>query len=101
MSKVTIFCNDEIEEKILVVSRQTDYTPEIAREKLKLHNNDEIKVIKEFMGVPEKKEKPIKSLNQEMYRQIRSNLDEGIKDWNIKQEEKVREEIQKLKEENN
>ena len=100
MSKVTFCCKDDLKTKVPLVCRQTNYTEEEALIKLQQHDNDEIKVIKEYMGITTKKEAPIKSLNQEMYKQIRHTLDEGIKDWNEKQEIKVKEEIQKIKEEN-
>ena len=101
MSKVTFCCKDDLHAKVPLVCRQTNYSEEEALKKLQQHDNDEIKVIKEYMGIPAKKEAPIKSLNQEMYKQIRYTLDEGIKDWNAKQEIKVKEEIQKIKEEQN
>lgn len=72
-----------IDEKIDVILRQTDYTPEIAREKLEEMNGDHIKVIKCFLGIAEKKEpQKIKSLNQEIYKQLRYKLDESMRDYN-------------------
>jgi hypothetical protein len=41
------------------------------------------------MGIKKDKPKPIKSLNQEIYRQIRIKLDEATKDFNDKQYEKI------------
>lgn len=66
------------QEHIEMIMRQTDYTEEVAREKLKQHNNQPILVIKEFMGINEKQKKNIinSSLNQEIYRQIRYNLED-------------------------
>lgn len=61
-------------EKLLnTVIMQTDYTKEIALEKLKLFNYDCIKVIRDYLGTNEKKEKP-KSLNQQIYKEIRNHL---------------------------
>lgn len=66
---------EEIEtEKLLnTVIMQTDYTNEVALEKLKLFNYDCIKVIRDYLGTNEKKEKP-KSLNQQIYKEIRNHL---------------------------
>ena len=63
---------EEIEEKIQLIQRQTNYNEEQAREKLQYHNNDPIQVIKEYLGVAEKKAPIAKTKNQEIYRQIRS-----------------------------
>ena len=59
-----------------VVMRQTDYTEEVAAEKLEEHGYDLKKVLYEWMGVPiEKDEKPCETSNQERYRLIRNTLD--------------------------
>jgi len=72
-----------IDEKIQMILRQTDYNEDIAREKLELMNGDHIKVIKSFLGITEKKEPTkIKSLNQEIYKQLRYKLDESMRDYN-------------------
>ena len=75
--------NISVDEKIDIILRQTDYTHEIAREKLEEMNGDHIKVIKCFLGIAEKKEpQKIKSLNQEIYKQLRYKLDESMRDYN-------------------
>jgi hypothetical protein len=64
---------------------QTNYTEEQAIEKLKLFNCDYMRVLKDYMGIPEKKDKQkIKSVNQEIYRQIRTTLDNTMKDYREK-----------------
>ena len=61
---------------------QTNYTEEQAIEKLKLFNCDYVKVIKDYMGIPEKKkERNVKSVNQEIFRQIRTKLDNTMKEY--------------------
>ena len=45
------------------------------------------------MGVEKKIEKPIKSLNQEIYKQIRTQLDTSMKEYNALQEKKLEEEF--------
>jgi len=65
-------------ENIHIVCNQTNYTEEEAKEKLVLFQNDPIAVIKDFLGIPQKKQKQIESLNQEIYRQFRHKLNESI-----------------------
>jgi hypothetical protein len=54
--------------------RQTDYTEDIAREKLIENKYDVILVIKKFMGLNDKQPETIKSVNQEIYKQLRYKL---------------------------
>ena len=63
---------------------QTNYNEEEAREKLKLFNCDYMKVIREYMGIPDKKAKKVKSVNQEIFRQIRTKLDSSMKEYREK-----------------
>ena len=77
-------------ENIDIVLRQTNYTKEVAIQKLEEHNNNTINVIKEYMGVkPTEKKAPIKSLNQEIYRQIRIKLDTSMDEYRAKQDGKL------------
>lgn len=61
-----------IEEKIQIIQRQTNYTNEESLQKLQLNNQDHIQVIKNYLGVTEKKAPIAKTKNQEIYRQIRN-----------------------------
>jgi hypothetical protein len=81
-------------DKIQMIMRQTNYDENTAREKLE-EMNDPIKVIKDFMGIVEKPKPATKTLNQEIYRQIRYRLDDSIRDFNKKQDTKLKEEIDK------
>ena len=69
------------EEKITLIMGQTCYTFEEAENLLTLHNNDEIAVIREYLGSKnsesvELKSKPvIKSKNQLIYKEIRDFMD--------------------------
>ena len=83
----------EITEKINIIMRQTDYTEEIAKQKMKECDNDHIKVIKNYFGITEKINSKPKSINQEIYKQIRTKLDASIVDYNKKQEIKLQNEI--------
>ena len=72
----------QINEKIQMVLRQTDYTEEKAIEKLKLFGYDEIAVIKDYMGITEKKAPPkITSVNQAIYKQLRTHLDTAMSNY--------------------
>ena len=70
--------NEDINNKVQIILRQTDFSEEITREKLKEHNFDHILVIKTFLGITEKKAPPIKSVNQEIYKQLRYQLNKSI-----------------------
>jgi hypothetical protein len=63
----------DLEEKVKIVVKQTNYTEDQAREKLMSHNMDEIKCIKEYLGIVDKPYQK-KSLNQLIYKEIRSKL---------------------------
>ena len=70
-----------IEEKIQKILGQTNYSKELARSKLLEYNLDEIDVIKSYLGIHKKKQEPIKSLNQEIFKQIRYKLDSNMSDY--------------------
>lgn len=77
--------SSNFEDKIQIILRQTDYTEEEAREKMVEFNNNHIVVIKNFMGVNIKdKKENIKSVNQEIYKQLRTNLDTAMREYNIR-----------------
>lgn len=78
---ISLVETDQIDERIQKVMRQTDYSENVAREKLKEHNFDEIATIKAYLGITEKKALPIKSVNQEIYKQLRCRLNSNMKDY--------------------
>jgi hypothetical protein len=80
-NNISLVETDQIDEKIQKIMRQTDYSENVAREKLKEYNFDEIATIKAYLGITEKKALPIKSVNQEIYRQLRSRLNSNMKDY--------------------
>lgn len=82
---ISLVETDLIEEKIQKVMRQTDYNEETAREKLSQHNFDEIATIKTYLGVTQKKA-PMKSLNQEIYKQLRYRLDTNMSEYRTRAE---------------
>jgi len=78
--------NNEIQEKVEMILRQTDYSEEEAKNKLKEFNYDHIQVIKSYLGITEKKASPIKTVNQEIYKQIRYRLDSNMREYNLRKE---------------
>ena len=98
MDNITFVNKDEIEEKINVIMRQTDYDEQTSRDKLNECKYDHIKVIKKYLGITEKKAPPTqKSINQEIYKQLRHKLDDSMKSYLEKQEEKLKGEIANIK----
>lgn len=79
------FSKLSVEDQVKIIMSQTTYNEEEALEKMKLFNNDGMRVIKDFMGIPEKKvETKVKSINQEVYRQIRTTMDVSMKEYRDK-----------------
>ena len=94
MDNITFVNKDEIEEKISIIMRQTDYDEITATTKLTETNYDHIKVIKTYLGITEKKAPAAqKSINQEIYKHLRHKLDDSMKSYLEKQEEKIKTEI--------
>ena len=86
-----------IKNLIDVVLRQTDYTEEKAIEKLKEHNNDIIAIVREYMcgsaiTKPHTIDTSNKSMNQQIYGEIRNLMDDAAKTYKAKKDlEKRRE----------
>ena len=57
-----------------IIISQTNYTPEEASELLEKHNGDYIAIIKDYLGIKPKKV-VIKSVNQEIYKMLRQQID--------------------------
>jgi hypothetical protein len=72
---ISCISNDELEERIGIVMRQTEYTEEEAETALTKNNYDTISCIKEYLGIPLQKEPEKKgSVNQEIYKQLRKQM---------------------------
>jgi Holliday junction resolvasome RuvABC endonuclease subunit len=78
---ISLVETSEIEDKIPKILRQTDYTEEQAREKLKEYNFDELAVIKAYLGIGQKNKEQVTSINQEIFKQIRYRLDSNMRDY--------------------
>tara|TARA_B100000282_G_C31734959_1_gene492929 strand:- start:2164 stop:2550 length:387 start_codon:yes stop_codon:yes gene_type:complete len=71
----------KVHETCLVVMRQTDYSEEKALEKLKEHDMVALTVIKEYMGIPLKKQKKDLTANQAVFREFRTFLDDACSNY--------------------
>ena len=96
---ISFFSNEDVMKHVSIVMSQTNYTQEEAIEKLKLFNCDYMMVIRDYMGIPEKKLEPkVKSVNQEVFRQIRMTLDSSMKAYREKNPINVEQVIENFKE---
>jgi len=86
MSDEISFCSDiNLEQDVKKILSHTNYSEEEATKKLKLFNYDYMKVIRDYMGISEKKQQnKVKSINQEIYRQLRIKLDNSMKEYREK-----------------
>lgn len=80
--------NAEEKEIIALVMRQTDYDENFTKLKLKEHNCNVETIIREYMGLPIKRENktPSTTTNQKIYQEIRKFLDEASATHRKKQE---------------
>jgi len=85
LEEITLVETDQIDAKVQVILRQTNYTSEEAKEKLKQFNFKEEDVIRHYFGITDKKnqQKPT-SLNQNIYKQLRGYLDSAMKNYREK-----------------
>ena len=71
------------EELIQIIMRQTDYDYEKSKLKLIEFKLDYMEVIKDFMGI-KKKETVCATSNQQRYKMIRESMDRQIKNYESK-----------------
>jgi hypothetical protein len=82
MDNTSLVETSQIDSKIQIILRQTDYTEEMAREKLTIFNFDEMEVIRDYLNISKKKESnKITSINQEIYKQMRCYLNGAMKNY--------------------
>ena len=81
MAEVSLIETSKIDEKIELILRQTNYSKEEAFEKLKENGFDEVKAIRYYFGIPDKKPESVNSINQEIYKQIRYRLNSNMRDY--------------------
>ena len=84
-----------MDEHVDILMRQTNYTREECIEKLKTKGINDI--IKEYLGISlQLQSTRKKSLQQEIYYQLRNQLDSSVKEFNKKQNAKLEKEINDL-----
>jgi hypothetical protein len=82
MDNISLVETDQIESKVQMIIRQTDYSEDKAREKLQHFNYNELNVIKDYMGITEKKAPAkITSVNQAIYKELRTYLNSAMSDY--------------------
>jgi len=82
-------------DKINIILRQTNYSEVEIREKLTEFGGDEVKVIKNYLGISTANfpTSITRSPNQEIYRQIRHKMDMSIRDFNASQYAKLEQDL--------
>jgi uncharacterized protein (DUF885 family) len=82
MEEISLAETHQIDAKVQIILRQTNYTPEIAKEKLQQFNFNEEEVIRDYFGIS-KKTIPEKftSINQTIYKQLRGYLDGAMNNY--------------------
>lgn len=87
------------ENDVNIIMTQTNYTKEQAIEKLQLFNGNHLCVIKDYMGIPlQKEERKVKTVNQEIFRQIRNKLDTSMREYREKNPTDMNKVIENLQE---
>ena len=79
--KISLVETDLIDNKVQMIMRQTDYSADVAATKLRENNFDEIATIKAYLGITQKKPSQMKSVNQEIYKQLRRKLDSNMRNY--------------------
>lgn len=72
--QIVMVDNDVIDERIEIVKRQTSYSHDEAKAALQKNNYDVMSCIREYLEVPTKKQESKKSLNQQIYTELRGKL---------------------------
>lgn len=96
--KISFFSEQDIEKNIQFVMNQTNYTKEESIEKLKLFNCEPMKVIRDYMGIKDKPKEKVKSVNQEIFKQIRTTLDSSMREYREKNPIDMNQVIQNIQE---
>jgi hypothetical protein len=78
--------NDKIDNLCNIIMRQTNYTKEECITKLKLHNNNIINIISEYIGIEKKNTKKNTTTNQMIYNEFRTFLDDASNKYRYKKE---------------
>jgi len=91
--KMEIRCKQQIH----FIMTQTNYDENEASEKLKIYNNDVMKVVGDYLGISPKEDATSKKTkNQKIYTVIREIMDKGSQNYQMQQDKKNQ--IEKIKE---
>jgi hypothetical protein len=74
-------------DKIKIIMSQTNYSEDLSAELLEQYNGDHMKIIRDYLGIKEPEQQTIKSVNQEIYKLIRKQID--ISHYNTKINEQI------------
>jgi hypothetical protein len=98
--KINIICNDDISDLVKKVMSQTNYDEATAKLKLGELGYSVMRVLRDYMGIPDVKTEQIKikSVNQEVYKQLRHTLDGSMKAYREKNPVNMEQVITNLKE---
>ena len=86
----------DTDESLNIIMRQTNYSKEMAAQKLEEHIGDIISVIREYNG-PSRVNKPCtnpRSVNQQIYKEIRLMMDDAAKTYEEKKASESQEQQQ-------
>jgi hypothetical protein len=84
----------KVQEKIDMIKRQTDCTDDVEIfQKLIEMEDDHIRVIKFYLGITTAPNKTKKTVNQEIYAQIRHKMDISMKKYNADQYVKLEQDL--------
>ena len=81
-----VVIKEKKQQMVLFVCRQTDYTEEEAREKLENNNYSGKDVVEKYLCPNKKLVVEDKSVNQQIYGEIRGLMDGAMKEWERKKD---------------
>lgn len=96
------------QEIIALVKSQTNYTEDEIKDKLILHNNNYINVIKEYMGITNENSSynkynniQTKTVNQGIFKNIREFMDNNIRQYELREKIKQSQQQEQSKQKDN
>tara|TARA_B110000285_G_scaffold111248_1_gene126271 strand:- start:145 stop:438 length:294 start_codon:yes stop_codon:yes gene_type:complete len=81
--------SEEVKLKVGLIVRQTDYTEEEAFKYLTTMGYDEFAVVRKYLNIPDKQKNEVKSVNQEIYKQLRHKLESNTEECQEKLNKKA------------
>ena len=81
--------SEDVKLKVGLIVRQTDYTEEEAFKHFTTMGYDEFAVIRKYLNIPDKQKTAVKSINQEIYKQLRHKLESNTEECQEKLNKKA------------